>query len=178
MPSTIAGKDGRDGEPGRDALQIEILPAMVEGKSYPRGTFVLHKGGMVRANRNGASIEELSCWDVVSDGIADWDVTQSEDLRTFTFRVLRTSGQIKEKSLKSPVVLHRGIWSPANTYERGDCVTYDNSMWICTVESTKGQPGVSPDWKLSVRKGGESKPGKNGLDGKDGKNAPDPGVKR
>ena len=36
-----AAKDGEPGEDGKDALQIEILPDIDEGKSYPRGTFVL-----------------------------------------------------------------------------------------------------------------------------------------
>lgn len=44
-----APKDGKDGVDGKDALQIEIQPSIDFEKSYPRGTFAVHKGGVIRS---------------------------------------------------------------------------------------------------------------------------------
>ena len=46
------GRDGKDGANGRDALEIDVLSAIDETRSYPRGTFASHRGGIVRAVRN------------------------------------------------------------------------------------------------------------------------------
>ena len=46
------GKDGAPGADGRDAIQIEVLPAIDEAKSYPRGTWASFRGGLIRAARN------------------------------------------------------------------------------------------------------------------------------
>ena len=42
-------RDGAPGADGRDALQLEVLPAVDEQKSYTRGTYAKHVGGLWRA---------------------------------------------------------------------------------------------------------------------------------
>jgi hypothetical protein len=42
--------DGENGRDGRDAAELEIMAAIVEGKRYPRGTWARYGGGLVRAS--------------------------------------------------------------------------------------------------------------------------------
>lgn len=163
----------KDGEPGRNALQIEVLSSIDPSKSYPRGTQAIYQGGEIRASRNTSPIVdglEKSGWEVIRDGEANFEVTRSADLRTFTFKRTLTSGKIFESTFKQAVILHRGVFKNGDEYFAGDGVISDNSTWICVAESTKAKPGLSPDWQLSARKGGD---GKNGKDGKDGERGPE-----
>lgn len=167
----------KDGEPGRDATQIEVLPTIDPQKSYPRGTEAEYAGGTIRAHRNTEPITarlQDAGWSVVRDGEANFEVIQSADLRTFTFRKTMTSGRVFESVHKSPVTILRGIHRTDDEYFRGDQTISDNSTWTCVVESTKAKPGLSPDWLLSARKGDRGKDGKGekgdpGQPGKDGK---------
>lgn len=168
------GKDGRDGMPGRDALEIEILGAIDEAKSYPRGTFAKFNKGLVRAIRNtepGAPLDHG--WEVIVEGFAGMKISQAENFRTFYFQQYQTSGALPLETFSMPVVLQRDVYAEGTEYARGDCVTYDGSQWICCVDSTKGKPGISPDWKLSVRRGREGRPGKDGKEGPQGKSGRD-----
>lgn len=156
------GKDGRDGENGRDALQIEILPMVDPAKSYPRGTFACHDGGLVRAKAN-TKPGDVSDWDVIVRGVSDFHVKQHEDLRTYSFHV-RYTGEAESQCTETfsmPALLDRGIFRDGTEYEKGDVVTWDSSMWICLADATKAKPATA-DWRMSVRKG------QNGKDGKDG----------
>lgn len=135
-----AGKDGRD---GRDAVELAILPMLEDGKQYPSGVYARHLGGLVRTNGAG--------FDVIVNGVAGV-VIEHTDERTFAVKTMLTDGQAHEAVVKMPVMLHRGIWQPTE-YERGDCVTRDNSTWHCCVDSTTEKPGESKHWQLIVRKG-------------------------
>lgn len=162
------GKDGRNGENGRDALQIEILPMVDSAKSYPRGTFACHDGGLVRAKAN-TKPGDVSDWDVIVRGVSDFHVKQHEDLRTYSFHV-RYTGEAESQCTEIfsiPALLDRGIFRDGTEYEKGDVVTWDSSMWICLADATKAKPATA-DWRMSVRKG------QNGKDGKDGQKG-DPG---
>lgn len=174
----IAGKDGRDGDPGRDALQIEILPMIDPAKSYPRGTYARHWGGILRAieNTQPATDGIIKGWETVVDGIADIQVTQGADLRTFTLKIYLTSSGHTPRLMQfsMPVVIQRGIFKDGTEYSQGDQVVSDNSTWTCMVEATKARPGMSKDWLLSARKGdkgkdGQSITGPQGPPGRDGK---------
>lgn len=150
-------KDGRDGEPGKDALQIEILDALpLGGKTVPRGTFLRRDGGIVRA-RKALAADEASFsegWDVVVDGIADISISQSEDLRSFTMIITRTSGKGTLHQGSIPTMLYREGFKDGHDYERGDVVTYEGAMWVCRSERTHARPANdNKDWVLSVRRG-------------------------
>jgi hypothetical protein len=153
-------ENGKPGEPGRDALQLEILSAIDPAKSYPRGTYAYHNGGTLRANRNTTAGESVNLleWDVCLDGWPVFEIEQGEDLRTFTVKFGKTSGQVFVRSFKIPVVLHRGIFKNGNSYERGDQVQRDGSTWICEAEATTAVPdGRSKDWTLSNKAGRDGK---------------------
>jgi hypothetical protein len=169
----------KDGEPGRDAIQIEVLPAIDPQKSYPRGTYALYRGGEMRANRNTTPGETIDTteWDVVKNGVAGFDMTQADDMRTYSFVIESTNGTKTLKTFRSPVMIYREIYRDDTEYQRGDCVTYSGTVWHCCVDSTKGRtPGMNLDWKMIVKRGGDGKTvvgpeGPKGKDGKDGRDA-------
>jgi hypothetical protein len=149
-------KDGINGSDGRDALQIDILPAINEAKSYPRGTFAKYRGGIVRALRNtdplgeDGTIEQRG-WEVIVEGIHGISWTQSEDWRTLSVECGITSGAKSVSTFYFPVLIDKGVWKVGIEYTQGDVVSKDG-MWICQSEKTSAQPGMSPDWRLSVKK--------------------------
>lgn len=161
------GQKGDEGRPGRDALQIDILPGIDESKTYQRGTFACHKGGTVYFTGRE--------WLCVSRGI-DFETDElSEDFRTRTRKTFYTDGTVKEYSWRIPAMLYREGFKDGTEYTRGDVVNYDNSSWICVVDSTKAKPFPSnlsdkpQDWRLMVRKGGNGKDGAPGIQGPPGK---------
>ncbi len=155
-------KDGDPGQPGRDSLEIDILPSVDPVKSYPRGTFACYEGGLIRAIRNTEPIKEslfAAGWAVVIDGVSMFEVRQCEDLRSFAIRSCRTSGATETNEFRFPVLIYRGIFQEGMEYRRGDCVTWAGSAWHCEEESTKDKPGEgATDWRLMVKQG---RPGKD-----------------
>lgn len=160
----LNGKDGRDGMDGRDALSLDPLDAIDETRSYARGTWACHRGGLVRYD--GFK------WKCMVRGISHESDELSPDFRTRIRKTFYTDGTVYEVSTVSPVMIYREVFKEGTEYTRGDCVTYDGAVWICVVDIAKGKPGMTPDWKEAVRRGREGKPGKDGargIDGKDGK---------
>ena len=155
------GRDGKEGPAGRDALDIEILDAIEEGRSYAAGTFAKHRAGLWKAIRNtdpisgDASLGKAG-WQLVFDGFLNPVVKSSEDLRTFTLAFERSGGSVASFDFQLPVVIHKGIFKSGTQYARGDCVTWDGSSWIA-LEDTNETPGTSKAWRMSVRKGRDAK---------------------
>lgn len=156
----LNGKDGKDGRDGKDAPEIEILPTIEFDKSYPRGTYATHNGGLLRAYQ--ATTGEHG-WEVIVNGIKSFDLIKSEDERTVTFETKSTDGTTKSLELSIPTLLDKGIFKEKQVYKYGDCVTFGGSLWIAQKDNAQGKPGESKDWRLSVKRG------QNGKDGKDGK---------
>lgn len=159
MPKPRDGRDGNNGDPGRDGVQIDVLPAVDTARSYPRATYAHHAGGSVRSFRTTTpgDVTESNGWAVEADGIAEISVQLAEDGRTVGFAFLRTSGAVEIHKVKPPVVLDRGLYSRDKTYEHGDGVTWDGSFWIAQKD---GLTGIEPregaaegSWRLSVKKG-------------------------
>ncbi len=156
--------NGKDGEHGRDALQIDVLDSLDLTRSYPRGTFAKHDGGIVRAARltdpTDASPTALALagWQVIIDGIKSIEVTLRDDERTFAVTSTFTSGRVIEKDLTLPVVIYRQVWAEGTQYQRGDQTTWDGSTWHCQTATT-AKPGTSPDWRLCAKKGRDGKDG-------------------
>lgn len=160
------GERGEPGERGLDALELTILPELDEARSYPRGTFASHRGGLVRASRRTDPLASRTLleagWSVVVEGLYSLDFSweNERDLRVI---VERTSGATAETRRTFPVLLERGVFKPGQTYAPGDGVTYGGSYWIA-LRATDGRPGEgNSDWRLAV---------KRGRDGKDGRDAP------
>ncbi|MBE8818788.1 phage gp6-like head-tail connector protein [Enterobacter hormaechei] len=145
-----AAEPGKDGENGRDALSLEILPFIDEGKSYPRGSYATHNGGLWRAYEK---THGMRGWECLVDGVAGFDIQQSE-LRCFTLTVNRTSGASETKSFDVPVMIYQGVFKSGQEYLPGDTVTWGGSLWHCD-EQTQDKPGEagSKGWTLAAKRG-------------------------
>jgi len=148
----------RDGEDGRDALHIEVLPTIDTSKSVPRGTFASHNGGLWRAARNTDPGDDLHLcgWQSLVEGFPEIEIDQGEDLRTFTLRAVSSSGRKIEKLFSLPVMIDRGVFKSEAAYVAGDVVSYGGSIWIAQHE-TKDTPGMSDGFRLAVKKGRDGK---------------------
>lgn len=143
----------KDGQDGRDALQIEIEPVINPEKSYPRGTYAMHKGGLWRSQSN---THEMRGWECLVDGIEDIQI-DLEDERNLKISVLKSSGVKTEKTFSIPVMIYREIYKHGGFYQKGDVVTFAGSVWHCN-EDTDQRPGTgSKAWKLAVKRGRDAK---------------------
>lgn len=153
IPKPEDGVDGQRGEPGRDAIQIDVLSAIDAARAYPRGTYSRHKGGMWRTFKTSTPGEALDGWECIVDGVADVQVRHADDLRTFSVAVERSSGHSTVTNLSLPVVIYRGVFVPDTEYKAGDSVTWARSTWVC-LRATKSKPEPGPDWQLAVKQAG------------------------
>ena len=152
------GERGLDGAPGRDALELTILPEIDPEKAYPRHTFATHRGGLIRAIRRTSpitgSLEEAG-WQVVVDGVAELRF-EPTGVRTIDLYAVKTSGATSKVTASYPVQIHRGIFQPDTGYEQGDCVTFGGSTWLATRE-TSARPETDDSWRLVVKRGRDGK---------------------
>ncbi len=147
-------KDGEPGEDGKDALQLEIMPCIDEEKSYPRGSYAIHQGGVWRSYQKTTG---LKGWECLVDGISSVDISQANE-REFTITAQLASGTKTEKSFSIPVMIYRDIFKEGEKYLRGDSVTWAGSVWYCHAETTDkpGEPS-SKGWKLAVKRGRDAR---------------------
>ena len=147
-------KDGKDGLDGVDATDINILPAIDESKSYRRGTYATHNGGLWKSH---AQTDGMRGWECVVDGIAGIEVkAYDDDERTFGIAVTRSTGNVTLKNITLPVMIYRGVWA-AGSFKKDDTVTYDGSLWAAC-EDTADAPKTSAAWKLVAKKGRDGNP--------------------
>lgn len=156
------GRDGQKGEPGRDALQIDILPAIDPARSYPRSTYAQFGGGIVRSTRTTDPIPDGGLltdagWSFVVRGISMLDMRQLDE-RNFEFSALFNDGTVEKKSFTIPAQIYRGVHSEGKPYERGDTVTWAGSLWHCETP-TDERPGEGGAWRLAVKRGRDGKDG-------------------
>lgn len=147
-------RDGDNGEDGKDALQLEIMPEIVTEKSYPRGSYAIHSGGLWRSYQKTAG---MNGWECLVDGIDSIDISQ-DDERHFTVVATKSSGEKTEKTFSVPVMIYRDIFKEGNKYYPGDSVTWGGSVWYCHQE-TGDKPGEdgSKGWKLAVKRGRDAR---------------------
>ncbi|ALL95454.1 hypothetical protein AMK77_24620 [Escherichia coli] len=142
---------------GRDATALEILPAIDDQKSFPRGTYATHQGGLWRAYEK---THGMRGWECLVDGMADIDVSMTGE-RLFSVVVRQSSGQRTEKTFSLPVMLYRGVFRAGETYHPGDTVTWGGSLWHCN-SMTGDKPGEahSSGWTLAAKRGRDAGGGK------------------
>ena len=148
---------------GRDALDIDVVDTIEDGRSYAIGTFAKYCGGLVKALKHTEPIAlglEKSGWQVVTDGIADVEIEQDpSDPRIIFLGVTLTSGKQWHKHMRCPIVIDRGVFRAGTDYEHGDGATWDGSFWIAQ-KATQDKPGTSDAWRLAVKKGRDGKDAK------------------
>lgn len=135
---------------GRDALQLEIQPFIDEGKSYTRGSYATHNGGLWRAYEK---THGMRGWECIVDGVSDVDISMNGQ-RNFIVTVNRASGASEKKSFDIPTMVYRGVFKSGDEYLPGDTVTWGGSLWHCD-EQTQGKPGEtgSKGWTLAAKRG-------------------------
>lgn len=144
---------GKAGEPGRDATQLDPLPAIDEAKSYARGTWASHRGGLWKAL---TQTDGMQGWQIMVDGVAAIGATEAGDPRHFVLALQTASGKTVQLPFSVPAMIYRGIWKEGE-YERGDCVTWGGSMFHCDAEKTTDKPETSTAWKLCAKRGRDGK---------------------
>ena len=138
------------GSDGKDALSIELEPFIDEKKSYPRGTYATHNGGLWRSHEK---THGMRGWECIVDGVSNVDIKQ-DNQRTFSISLERASGAVEVKSFDVPVTIYRDVFKAGTEYQPGDTVTWGGCMWHCN-EKTCDKPGEtgSKGWTLAVKKG-------------------------
>lgn len=86
---------------------------------------------------------------------------------TLQNRVTELESRLKNADTTPSDFRYRGVWE-AGTYDVGNVVTYQGSMWHCNV-MTYDPPGDGSKWTLCVKRGKSGRNGKNGRDGVDGR---------
>lgn len=139
------------GKPGRDAVEIDILPKIDPAKSYPRGSYARHAGGVWKAYRD---TDGMHGWECVLRGIQALSVAMTDE-RTLVVTSQLSDGEPSAQTIAIPTVLDRGPYADGKAYEQGDAVTYGGSMWIAQKSAPSGRPGDegSDGWRLAVRRG-------------------------
>ena len=174
----MPGTDGRDGRDGRDAAELEILPTISASRSYARGTYASHFGGLWRSARVTDEIAEDATpedvqkagWSCIVEGRAAVYMEQRGE-REFVLRDVSSTGRASELTFKVNFQIYRKAFQEGREYEIGDVVTFGGCQWHCNVDGTKSKPGTigSTDWTLCVKKGHDGKDGADGKDGEPGK---------
>ena len=168
----LDGRDGAPGAPGRDALEMDIAPAIDAARSYPRGTWAQHAGGIVRAIRNTDPLEasqgDLTAagWAVQVRGVAGIALMQTDE-RTYALSLTYSDGSTQRHDLSVPALIDRGVWQEL-AYAPGDAVTWDGSLWIRQAGHADERPGTGKAWRLAVKRGRDGKDGRDGLKGDKG----------
>lgn len=147
------GDKGEPGEPGRDALDIDVLPEIIEEKSYPYGTYAKHKGGLWKAVNHTRGMRG---WECIVDGVDSIDVDYDGE-RGVSVVVSKSSGDPVKKSFEIPALIDRGVYREGTAYKRFDAVTFGGSVWFAQ-DGVTGKPGIDSAWRLSVKKGRDAKP--------------------
>lgn len=141
-------------EHGRDAIDLEILPAIEEAKQYPRGTYVAHRGGLWKSYER---THGLRGWECIVDGIDAVSVTQ-DAVREFSVTLAKSSGAEVVQKFQLPIQVYQGVYQDEKAYDQHDNVTWGGSQWTSTKAENTDKPGTSDAWTLVVKAG---RPGKD-----------------
>lgn len=180
----IRGKDGADAKVNMDSVQllineavkktmddvqlptpldIDILPRIDVNKSYPRGTYASHKGGLWKSFQQ---TEGMDGWLCVVNGFTGELGYELVDERTTKVTLTKAFGEPETIQLKSHGLIYKGVFknSDIETYEAGDCLSCNGSVWIAMRSVDLKSPGSgSPEetgFQLAVKRGRDGKDAK------------------
>lgn len=140
-------------EDGRDAIDLEILPAIDETKQYARGTYASHRGGLWKSyeRTNG-----LRGWECIVDGIDAVSVTQ-DAVREFSVTLAKSSGAQVVQKFSMPIQVYQGVHQDGKAYDEHDTTTWGGSQWVSKKSDNTDKPGSSDAWTLVVKAGRNGK---------------------
>lgn len=138
---------------GRDAIDLEILPAIDETKQYPRGTYAAHRGGLWKSYER---THGMRGWECIVDGIDAVNVAQEGD-REFSVTLAKSSGAEVVQKFAMPIQIYKGVHREGEAYDAHDNVTWAGSQWTSTKAANTDKPGISDAWTLCVKAGRNGK---------------------
>lgn len=143
----------KEPEHGRDAIDLEILPAIDPTKQYARGTYAAHDGGLWKSyeRTNG-----MRGWECIVEGLKAVSVTQDGD-REFSVSLAKSSGQEVVQKFALPIQIYKGVHRDGEEYQAHDTVTWGGSQWTSTKAENSDKPGTSDAWTLCVKAGRNGK---------------------
>ena len=154
VKEAVAGIELPKPENGRDAAELDIMPLIDEAKSYPRGVYATHRGGLWKSH---STTHGMKGWECIVDGIFKTVVNRIDD-RNFCFIVERASGSISKLPFEVESTRYKKIYVEGREYNKGDFVTWAGSLWHCN-EKTVEKPGEGSEaWTLAVKKGRDHNP--------------------
>lgn len=140
-------------EHGRDAIDLEILPAIDETKQYPRGTYATHRGGLWKSYER---THGMRGWECIVDGVDLVNVTQDAE-REFSVKLSKSSGAEVVQKFALPIQIYKGVHRDGEAYDAHDNVTWAGSQWTSTKSQNTDKPGTSDAWVLCVKAGRNGK---------------------
>lgn len=143
----------KDGEPGRDALDLDVMLSIDEERRYRRGCYATHKGGLWKTIRTS---EGMDGWECIVDGVDAVEIEMSGD-REITIKTRMSSGREVSKSFSVPVVLDRGVFKDGTAYKAGDGVTWAGSFWIAQRDTSEKPDMADSGFRLAVKRGRDGK---------------------
>lgn len=143
----------KDGEPGRDALDLDVMLSIDEERRYRRGSYATHKGGLWKTIRTS---EGMDGWECIVDGLDAVEIEMTGD-REITVKTRLSSGREVAKSFAVPVVLDRGVFKDGTAYKTGDGVTWAGSFWIAQRDTSEKPDASNSGFRLAVKRGRDGK---------------------
>lgn len=95
--------------------------------------------------------------------LEDIEIEAKDGGRVITLR-LKNSERTIERDIVTAIPIDRGVFVAGNDYAKGDTVSFGGSLWIAQKDQPGSKPGLSDDWRLSVKRGRDGKAGENGKD--------------
>jgi hypothetical protein len=155
------GKDGKDGLDGQSVTVDQVREMFMDMYQIHQAQWALdfERRAQDILQRSIDRIEKPRDGKDGKDGrdglgVEDFDATI--DGRTVTLRITR-GDFVKERTLRIPALLDRGVFKEASAYEQGDGVTWGGSFWIAQKDAPEGKPGSGPDWRLAVKAGRDAR---------------------
>jgi integrin beta 3 len=160
------GNDGRDGKDGASVDEVlkAIEPRLNESLAQWALDFERRAQGVLeRAVDRIPTPKDGKDGQDGRDGLGIEDLEVHFDGERRLKLVLTRGDRSKESTLVLPIPIDRGVFAEERKdYERGDVVTFGGSSWTAQKDAPEGVPGLSPDWRLSVKRGRDGKQGPKG----------------
>lgn len=178
-PAGEKGEPGRDGKDGA-SVSMEDVERMVQARMaqweldferraqgvLERAVDRLPKPQDGKDGRDGVDGKDGA------DGFGLDDLVIEDDgERCIKLRFVR-GDLVREREVRFPTVIDRGVYRHGERYQRGDGVTFAGSWWIAQKDAPEDKPGQGDGWRLAVKRGRDGKDGKDGERGPEGKAAP------
>lgn len=164
----LIGKDGSPGQDGRagvDGINGKDGVAGIAGKDGRDGLDG-RDGFNGKDGANGVNGKD----GVDGLGFEDMDIAQRSP-RSVSLKFARGDQQ-KSFDLIFPAMLYKGVYEASSSYEPGDVVTRQGSMWHCHAPTSELPGEGSKSWQLCVKRGAagaKGEPGPKGITGLNGK---------